>query len=146
MGFRFRKSVKIAPGVRATIGKKGASLSVGTKGARYTVNTSGRKTTTAGVPGTGVSYVHTSSSSKKKSTSGSDGAVTLSPKKCKVYGVIFLAIAAISLLIGLPTLSAGGWIFLIICVPCLLLGLSYLKKGMAPKDSESPDISAPSKS
>ena len=140
MATRFRKSVKIAPGVRATIGKKGASVSVGTKGARYTVNTSGRKTTTVGVPGTGVSYVHTSRSSKGK---GPAGVAKLSPKKCKVYGGIFLAIAAISLLIGLPTLSAGGWFFLIIGVPCLLLGLSYLKKGRASKEAESPDISAP---
>lgn len=136
MGTRFRKSVKVAPGVRATIGKKGASLSVGTKGARYTVNTSGRKTTTVGVPGTGVSYVSTSSPSKRKGTSGSGGAVTLSPKKCKVYGVIFLVLAAISLLIGLPTLSFGGWIFLIIGLPCLLLGLFYLKKGSAVKEDD----------
>ena len=136
MATRFRKSVKVAPGVRATIGKKGTSLSVGTKGARYTVNTSGRKTTTVGVPGTGLSYVSTSSPSKRKGTSGSGGVVTLSPKKCKVYGVIFLVLAAISLLIGLPTLSFGGWIFLIIGLPCLLLGLFYLKKGRAPKEDD----------
>ena len=136
MGTRFRKSVKVAPGVRATIGKKGASLYVGTKGARYTVNTSGRKTTTVGVPGTGVSYVHTSSASKRKGASGSGGVVTLSPKKCKVYGVIFLVLAVVSLLIGLPTLSFGGWIFLIIAAPCLLLGLSYLKKGRAAKEDD----------
>ena len=141
MGTRFRKSVKVAPGVRATIGNKGASLSVGTKGARYTVNTSGRKTTTVGVPGTGVSYVSTSSPSKRKS--GSGGAVTLSPKKCKVYGVIFLVLAAISLLIGLPTLSAGGWIFLIIGLPCLLLGLFYLKKGRAPKEDDTQENASP---
>lgn len=134
MGTRFRKSVKVAPGVRATIGKKGASISVGTKGARYTVNTSGRKTTTVGVPGTGLSYVSTSSSSKRKGASGSGAAVEYSPKKCKVFGIILLVLAAISLLIGLPTLSAGGWIFLIIGLPCLLLGLVYLKKGSAAKE------------
>ena len=143
MGTRFRKSVKVAPGVRATIGKKGASLSVGTKGARYTVNTSGRKTTTVGVPGTGLSYVSTSSPSKRKGTSGSGGVVTLSPKTCKVYGVIFLVLAAISLLIGLPTLSMGGWIFLIIGVPCLLLGLVYLKKGREQKEADPQDGLAP---
>jgi hypothetical protein len=142
MGTRFRKSIKVAPGVRATIGKKGASLSVGTKGARYTVNTSGRKTTTVGVPGTGVSYVSTSSPSKHRSTSSSGGAVTLSPKKCKVYGIIFLILATISLLIGLPTLSMGGWIFLIIGLPCLLLGVSYLKKGRALKEDAAQEITS----
>lgn len=140
MATRFRKSVKIAPGVRATVGKKGASLSVGTKGARYTMNTSGRKTTTVGVPGTGVSYVHTSSTSKRKGASGSAGPVKLSPKKCKVYGVIFLVLAAVSLLIGLPTFSAGGWFFLIVGVPCLLIGLSYLKKGRALKEAGQQEI------
>lgn len=133
MGTRFRKSVKVAPGVRATIGKKGASVSVGTKGARYTVNTSGRKTTTVGVPGTGLSYVHTSGS-KHKGVSGSGGSIEHSPKKCRVYGIIFLILAVVALLIGLPTLSMGGWIFLIIGVPCLLLGLVYLKKGSAAKE------------
>lgn len=143
MGFRFRKSVKVAPGVRVNFNKKSASVSIGGKGAHYTVSSSGRKTTTVGVPGTGVSYVSTSTPSKRNGASGSGGAVTLSPKKCKVYGIIFLVLAAISLLIGLPTLSAGGWFFLIIGAPCLLFGLSYLKKGRAPKEAESPDISAP---
>lgn len=140
MGFRFRKSIKVAPGVRATIGKKSASISVGTKGARYTVNTSGRKTTTVGVPGTGLSHVSTSSSSKRKGASGSSGAVEYSPRKCKVFAIIFLVLAAVSLLIGLPTLSAGGWIFLIIGLPCLLLGLVYLKKGRAPKEDAPQDV------
>lgn len=34
MGFRFRKSFKIAPGVRATLTHRGLSTSVGTKGLR----------------------------------------------------------------------------------------------------------------
>lgn len=34
MGFRFRKSFKIAPGIRMSIGKKGASFSTGVKGFR----------------------------------------------------------------------------------------------------------------
>ena len=56
MGFRFRKSVKIAPGVRLNIGKKSVGISAGVKGARVSVNSSGRKTTTVGLPGTGLSY------------------------------------------------------------------------------------------
>lgn len=34
MGFRFRKSFKIAPGVKVNLSKKGASLSAGVKGFR----------------------------------------------------------------------------------------------------------------
>ena len=54
----------------------------------------------------------------------------------KTEAGFLLVLAAISLLIGLPTLSFGGWIFLIIGVPCLLLGLSYLKKGRAAKEDD----------
>ena len=59
MGFRFRKSFKIAPGVRGNVGKKSVGISAGVKGARVSVNSSGRKTTTVGLPGTGLSYSKT---------------------------------------------------------------------------------------
>lgn len=64
MGFRFRKSVKIAPGVRLNFGKKSTSVSFGGKGARYTVSSTGRKTASVGIPGTGLSYVETVSGKK----------------------------------------------------------------------------------
>ena len=59
MGFRFRKSVKIAPGVRLNIGKKSVGISAGVKGARVSVNSKGRVTKTVGLPGTGLSYTKT---------------------------------------------------------------------------------------
>ena len=59
MGFRFRKSFKIAPGVRVNVGKKSIGISAGVKGVRVSVNSSGRKTTTVGIPGTGLSYQKT---------------------------------------------------------------------------------------
>lgn len=69
MGLRFRKSVKIAPGVRLNISKKSVGISAGVKGYRKSINSSGRVTTSIGVPGTGVSYVKTENlKSKKKKT------------------------------------------------------------------------------
>ena len=56
MGFRFRKSFKIAPGVRFNLSKKSIGVSFGGKGARVSVNSSGRKTASVGIPGTGISY------------------------------------------------------------------------------------------
>ena len=53
--FRFRRSIKILPGVRWNIGKKSTSLSIGPRGAHYTVGTAGSRTT-VGIPGTGLSY------------------------------------------------------------------------------------------
>lgn len=74
MGFRFRKSFKIAPGVRVNVGKKSIGISAGVKGARVSVNSSGRKTTTVGIPGTGLSYQKTEKigGTKKAQTGGFD--------------------------------------------------------------------------
>lgn len=69
MGLRFRKSVKICKGVKVNFGKTGASLSVGTRGLHHTIHTSGRRTTSAGIPGTGLSYVSSSGGNKKASGS-----------------------------------------------------------------------------
>ena len=60
MGFRFRKSIKLAPGVRLNLGKKSASISFGTRGLRHTISTSGRRTVSIGVPGTGIYYTKSS--------------------------------------------------------------------------------------
>ncbi|WP_410001608.1 DUF4236 domain-containing protein [Sphingosinicella rhizophila] len=88
MGFRFRRSLKIAPGIRlnfsrsgisTTIGPKGASLSLGKRGARGNV----------GVPGTGVSY-----STALGSGGGSDGRA--SPASgCALLAIVGAAVLAI---------------------------------------------------
>jgi len=55
MGWRVRRSVKLMPGLRLNIGKRGVSVSAGKRGA--TVNLSKRGVrTTVGIPGTGISY------------------------------------------------------------------------------------------
>lgn len=69
MAIRFRKSFKAAPGVRFNIGKKSAGVTVGGKHFRQSFNTSGRKTTSASIPGTGVSFYETSSKKKKNKKS-----------------------------------------------------------------------------
>lgn len=57
MGWRFRKSIKILPGIKINIGKDGfSSVSVGTRGAHLTMGKNGT-TVSAGIPGTGLSYV-----------------------------------------------------------------------------------------
>lgn len=52
MGFRYRKSVKLAPRVRLNFSKHGMSASIGGGGLTY--NTRGK--ITIGIPGSGVSY------------------------------------------------------------------------------------------
>jgi hypothetical protein len=62
-----RKSVKLGPGVRLNASKTGLGASVGAKGGRYSVHSSGRRTASAGIPGSGVSYVKSRSGSRKSS-------------------------------------------------------------------------------
>lgn len=71
MGWGFRKSFKIAPGIRVNLSKRGVSTSFGAKG--LTVNSRGK--VTASIPGTGLSYVHTTqrSPSSRDATETSEG-------------------------------------------------------------------------
>ena len=64
MSLRFRKSMKLMPGVRLNFSTNSMGISVGVPGARYTVNTKGRRTITTGIPGTGIYNVETISSGK----------------------------------------------------------------------------------
>lgn len=140
MGLRFRKSVKIAPGVRVNMGKKSASISVGTKGAHHTISTTGKRTTSVGIPGTGISHVTTTSSKKHKAGKGEVREATApqrSPRTYKVAGIILLVLAVVALLIGLPTIAFGGWLFLIIAVPCVVFGVKYIKMAKQPQEEES---------
>src|SRR6266478_3584408 len=55
--FRFRRSVKILPGIRLNIGKRGVSTSIGVREAHVTIGKTGTRTT-VGLPGSGLSYTH----------------------------------------------------------------------------------------
>ena len=54
MSLRFRRSVKILPGVRINFNKNSTGLTFGGRGAHYTINSSGRRTSSIGIPGTGI--------------------------------------------------------------------------------------------
>lgn len=56
MGFRFRKSIKLLPGVRVNFGKKSTSISFGNKFCGITVNSKGTVTKRVSAPGTGISF------------------------------------------------------------------------------------------
>lgn len=70
MGFRFRKSFKVMPGVRLTLSPRGISSSFGIPGARITIGRRGI-TGTVGIPGTGLSYSHKLTGTSKGSRSRS---------------------------------------------------------------------------
>lgn len=70
MGFRVRKSFKIAPGVRMTVTPKSLGISAGVKGARLSANTSGRVTRTLSIPGSGISQTKTLASGGRGAAPG----------------------------------------------------------------------------
>lgn len=53
---RFRRRVKIAPGVTLNVGKKSVGVRVGGRGYGVSTNTKSGARATVGLPGTGVSY------------------------------------------------------------------------------------------
>lgn len=55
MGFRFKKVIKIAPGIKLNVSKSGISTSIGPKGATMNVGRHGVRGT-VGIPGSGLSY------------------------------------------------------------------------------------------
>src|SRR3954468_17767404 len=84
MGFRMRKSMKVAPGVRLSVSKSGVGASVGGKGGRYSVHSSGRRTTTVGsgaVPGVYYQSSKSRGSRQSGSTAAAQQAAPPSPKK-----------------------------------------------------------------
>ena len=61
MGLSFRKTKKIAPGVRVTESKSGVSVSAGNKVAGISKSSSDRTTKCATIPGTGITWRKTKS-------------------------------------------------------------------------------------
>ncbi len=60
MPLRFRRTIKIIPGVRLNVTKSGVSTTIGPRGARTTIS-SRRVTNTVDIPGSGLSYSTSSS-------------------------------------------------------------------------------------
>ena len=65
MGFRFRRSFSVLPGIRLNLSKRGVSTSVGVRGAHVTFGSSGTRQT-VGIPGTGVSYTQQTSTGRNR--------------------------------------------------------------------------------
>lgn len=64
MGMRFRKSVKIAPGIKANIGKKSVGISVENKYGGVNINSKTGVRGRTSIPGTGISFSESYSKAK----------------------------------------------------------------------------------
>lgn len=99
MGIRFRRSINIGGGLKLNLNKKSVGLSFGVKGAHASINTKGQKTTSVGIPGSGISYVSRSKSKTIKND--------LIPSESKVpfyLSWMFIAILCLTLYGILPAM------------------------------------------
>lgn len=104
MGFRFRKSKKIAPGVRLNFGKKGVGVRFGGKGGGISFGPSGTRVS-ASIPGTGISYSSKLGGKKHKKTSSTPKNVRPKNTKPVPLRVWYLIVAALFLIGGLGCLA-----------------------------------------
>jgi hypothetical protein len=65
VGLRFRRSLRLLPGVRLNVGLRSSSISVGVKGARVNFSSRGARTT-FGAPGTGLSWTSSAPSATRR--------------------------------------------------------------------------------
>lgn len=92
MGLKFRKSIKIAPGLKLNINSKSVSVTGGVKGAHHTVSSTGKRTTSVGIPGTGLSYTTSSGGKSTKKKSGASGSGRYLTTILKLLGIILLIV------------------------------------------------------
>jgi hypothetical protein len=72
VSFRFRKSAKIAPGIRVTVGKSSSGISFGGTGGGISINSKTGVKARVSVPGTGISYTSKLSGQTKSRQSHHD--------------------------------------------------------------------------
>lgn len=115
MGFRlrFRRSIKILPGVKWNISKGGSSLTFGGRGFRHTIGKRGARTT-VGIPGTGVSYtkLHRPSATSPPPLPSFDHAATRRERMQRSFyiaGVVLIVIWLLGILLETsPSKRAPG--------------------------------------
>lgn len=136
MGFRFRKSVKIAPGVKLNFGKKSVGMSIGGKYGGVSFNSKTGARVRASAPGTGLSYSTKISGSGKKCAKSSSKPVTNSRPIClRWWYIALIVLFAIGGLGNIGT-SIGAAIFGI--AVSAIMGLFTLKAAKpAPSNGNS---------
>jgi hypothetical protein len=98
VGFRFRKSIKILPGVRLNLSKSGISTSLGGPGASINISPRGTRKT-VGLPGSGMSYSTFSSHQSSSNPPPGNTQASTRNKGCgclALGGVLLLAISMCS--------------------------------------------------
>lgn len=113
MGLRFRKSVKVAPGVKFNLGKKSAGISLGGKYGGVSFNSSSGARSRISAPGTGLSYsAKIGDSSNNKSSKSSR--VSAASGNSNGGGCLITCLKIFGIFLFLPLIVCFGWILGII--------------------------------
>jgi hypothetical protein len=98
---RFRRTIRLFPGVHLNISKSGVSLSLGGPGATINFNKEGTQTT-LGLPGSGLNYRGDRTKWSQEFSPGSGGSALMR------YGwIVVLALAAVLYAAGAPRLATA---------------------------------------
>ena len=122
MAIRFRKSIKLMPGVRVSLSKSGISGSLGTNGARVSVNSKGQVRGTAGISGTGLSsttMLNGKSKSKSTKTTAKE-VVPIVTSKDDIPNLSIFMVVVPWILLGAFVHAWVGYAWLIVMVPTWL--------------------------
>lgn len=110
MPFRFRKSLKIFPGLKINLSKGGISTSVGGRGASLNIGKRGLRST-VGIPGSGLSYsASTSNKTSHSNRVSSNGLGCITFPFVLLWGIIkVLFTFLVKLLQGATKLTTWAW-------------------------------------
>ena len=107
MAFRFRKSIKLAPGVKLNVGKKSVGVSVGGKYCGVSYNSRSGSRARVSAPGTGLSYSTSLNSKSSSKATPSQAPVPVEKEKKPFYKSWLFWAAVIVVLLLLSSCSAS---------------------------------------
>lgn len=107
MAFRFRKSIKLAPGVKLNVGKKSVGVSVGGKYGGYSFNSRTGARARVSAPGTGLSYTTSLNSKSSSKATPSQAPAPVEKEKKPFYKNWLFWAAVIVVLLLLSSCSAA---------------------------------------
>lgn len=142
MGFRFKKSKKIAPGVRLNLGKKSAGISFGGKRGGISFNSKTGAKARASIPGTGISYStklggkkkasrSSSAKTRKSTTTKSQKTVSNVPVPQRIWFVVLAPLCIFSGICYIPKGVATG--LLTVCVGVIMTFFTYYSRKTHPR-------------
>lgn len=115
MGFRIRRSIRLAKGVRLNVGKKSSSISVGNKYGRTTISTGGsRRSRSSGRLKNDITNMI------RNQANVSEKQIASNRRFLKVCGIIMYVVTALALLMTIAGFSTDTFLGIMLLIPTLI--------------------------